>query len=181
MCKPPHLPRPRCTRFSTQVYHDVVQISYVRINQLLQSFTLDTGNSGSLPLCVFPPLYYLNTCKTVVKGKAPLHTKLIPLWISYLNCHTFYGKQRSVGLFPYLCNALEVLPKLEIKNVNSTGFIITPFYPRIYVYISLLFAFITAFVHVIWLLLLLLLAPEAIRANELVAYEGALARYPQHV
>ncbi len=56
-CMPPLLPRPRCTRLSSQAHSYTVQTPYARVNQYLLSFFPFTGQLwNSLPASVFPPV-----------------------------------------------------------------------------------------------------------------------------
>ncbi len=64
-CMPPLLPRPRCTRLSSQAHPFTVQIPYVRVDQHLYSFITVTGKLwNSLSLFVFPPTFDLNSFKS---------------------------------------------------------------------------------------------------------------------
>ncbi len=63
-CMPSLLPRPRCTRLSTQAHFNTVQTPFPRVNQYLYSFFLVTGQLwNTLPASVFPPVYVLNAFK----------------------------------------------------------------------------------------------------------------------
>ncbi len=63
-CMPPLLPRPRCTRLSSQAHSYTDQTPYARVNQYLLSFLPVTGKLwNSLPASVFPPVYDLNAFK----------------------------------------------------------------------------------------------------------------------
>ncbi len=63
-CMPAPLPRPRCTKLSSQAHPFTIQIPYTRVNQHLQSFIPVTCKLWkSLPFSVFPPSYDLNIFK----------------------------------------------------------------------------------------------------------------------
>ena len=62
-CMPTHLPRPRCTRFSTSSHPYFVHLSNARVNQYLHSFIPYTGKLWN-SLCLFYlPAYDLNSFK----------------------------------------------------------------------------------------------------------------------
>ena len=52
-CKPPPLPRPRCTRLSTFFHPYSVHLSNARVNQYLHSFIPYTVHSRNVFLCLF--------------------------------------------------------------------------------------------------------------------------------
>ncbi len=75
ICMPPPLPRPRCTRLSSQAQPFTVQIPYTRVNQHLQSFIPITRKLWrSLPFSVFPPSYDLNLLKRGVSRHLLIRT-----------------------------------------------------------------------------------------------------------
>ncbi len=98
-CKPPLLPRPRCTKLTSQAHPSTVQILYGRVDQHLHSFIPVTGKLwNNLPLSTFPPSYDLNFFQ---KGsvKAPLDSELIMPLDNSLNCLFFLWSVGELAFF----------------------------------------------------------------------------------